>query len=194
MKQKQILGLGAAAVVLMGLAVYLSESRKPAAEAPLAGPLAPGLEAGLNEVKQVVVQAAGGETITLQRGEAGWGVEEKQGYAADVGKLRELLLNLAQAQRIEPKTAVEASYPVLGVQDVQAEGASNVLLRVAGAGPELAVILGRQVTTHPPAKRRRPEPNVDGHVERFAFEHLNQFALRMGMLDVQPPQNTAPRF
>jgi hypothetical protein len=143
MKQKQILGLGAAAVVLMGLAVYLSESRKPAEEAPAAGALAPGLEAGLNEVNQVVVQAAGGETITLKRGEAGWGVEEKQGYAADVGKLRELLLNLAQAQRIEPKTAVESSYPVLGVQDVEAEGASNVLLRVAGAGPELAVILGQ---------------------------------------------------
>ncbi len=143
MKQKQILGLGAAAVVLMGLAVYLSESRKPVAEAPLAGSLAPGLEAGLNEVNEVVVQAAGGETITLKRGEAGWGVQEKQGYAADVGKLRELLLNLAQAQRIEPKTAVEASYPVLGVQDVEAEGASNVLLRVAGAGPELAVILGQ---------------------------------------------------
>ena len=35
MKQKQILGLGAAAVVLMGLAVYLSESRKPAEEAPV---------------------------------------------------------------------------------------------------------------------------------------------------------------
>ena len=143
MKQKQILGLGAVAVVLMGLAVYLSESRKPAEEAPVAGPLAPGLEAGLNEVNQVVVQAAGGETITLKRGDAGWGVEEKQGYAADVGKLRELLLNLAQAQRIEAKTAVEASYPVLGVQDVEAEGASNVLLRVAGAGPELAVILGQ---------------------------------------------------
>ncbi|SDD42041.1 DUF4340 domain-containing protein [Aquimonas voraii] len=144
MKQKQILGLAAAAAVLMGLAVYLSESRKPAEEAPVAGPLAPGLEAGLNEVKQVVVQAAGGETITLKRGEAGWGVEEKQGYAADVGKLRELLLNLAQAQRIEPKTAVESSYPVLGVQDVDAEGASNVLLRVAGAGSEeWAVILGQ---------------------------------------------------
>lgn len=143
MKQKQILGLAVAAVALLGLAVYLSESRKPAVEAPLAGPLAPGLEAGLNEVRQVVVQAAGGETITLKRGDAGWGVEEKQGYAADVGKLRELLLNLAQAQRIEPKTAVESSYPVLGVQDIETEGASNVLLRVAGAGPELAVILGQ---------------------------------------------------
>lgn len=144
MKQKQLLGLGVVAVVLMGLAVYLSESRKPAEEAPVAGPLAPGLEAGLNEVNQVVVQAAGGETITLKRGGAGWGVEEKQGYAADVGKLRELLLNLAQAQRMEAKTAVEASYPVLGVQDVDAEGASNVLLRIAGAGSqELAVILGQ---------------------------------------------------
>lgn len=192
MKQKQILGLGAAAVVLLGLAVYLSESRKPAVEAPLAGPLAPGLEAGLNEVNQVVVQAAGGETVTLKRSETGWGVEEKQGYAADVGKLRELLLNLAQAQRIEAKTAVESSYPVLGVQDIEAEGASNVLLRVAGAGPELAVILGqnnsRGVGTFVRLKNDKQSWLVD---RNLAAEKTAGGWLQRDLLDIAPNRITS---
>jgi hypothetical protein len=133
MKQKQILGLGIAAVVLMGLAVYLSDARKPAVEAPLAGPLAPGLEARINDISEVRVQVAGGEVITLKREDSAWVVVEKQGFRADVVKLRELLLNIAQARRIEPKTALESSYPVLGVEDVDKEGASNVLISIVGA-------------------------------------------------------------
>ena len=39
MKQKQIIGLGVAAVLLMAVAVFVSESRKPAQEAPTAGPV-----------------------------------------------------------------------------------------------------------------------------------------------------------
>jgi hypothetical protein len=143
MKQKQILGLGIAAVVLMGLAVYLSDARKPAVEAPLAGPLAPGLEARINDISEVRVQVAGGEVITLKREDSAWVVVEKQGFRADVVKLRELLLNIAQARRIEPKTALESSYPVLGVEDVDKEGASNVLISIVGAEAPLAVILGQ---------------------------------------------------
>lgn len=199
MKQKQILGLGVAAIALLGLAVYLSESRKPALEAPIAGPLAPGLEAGLNEVSQIVVQAAGGETITLKRSQNGWGVEEKQGYAADVGKLRELLLNLAQAQRIEPKTSVESSYPVLGVQDVGAEGANNVLLRVTGAGPELAVILGQNNSRGAGTfvrlendkqswlvdRNLAAEKTVTGWLQR---DLMDIAANRITVVEVQPPE------
>lgn len=199
MKQSQILGLGVAAVLLLGLAVYLSESRKPAIGAPLAGPLAPGLQALLNEADQIVVQAAGGDTITLKRGQNGWGVEEKQAYAADVGKLRELLLNLAAAQRIEPKTAVESSYPVLGVQDIEAEGASNVLLRVTGAGPELAVILGqnnsRGAGTFVRLKNDRQswlvdrnlaaEKTVAGWLQR---DLMDIAANRITVIEVRPPE------
>lgn len=199
MKQKQILGLGIAAVALMGLAVYLSNARKPAVEAPMAGALAPGLEARLNDVSEVRVQVAGGEAITLQREESGWVVVEKQGYPADVGKLRELLLNIAQAQRIEPKTAVESSYPVLGVQDIDSEGASNVLLSVHGIEPPLAVILGQNNSRGAGTFVRLNDDRQSWLVDRnLAAEKTSSGWLQRDLLDiaanritgieVQPPE------
>ncbi len=199
MKQKQILGLGIAAVGLMGLAIYLSDARKPVIEAPLAGALAPGLEARLNDVSEVRVQAAGGEAITLKREESGWVVVEKQGYPADVGKLRELLLNIAQAQRIEPKTAVESSYPVLGVQDIDSEGASNVLLSVHGIEPPLAVILGQNNSRGAGTFVRLRDDRQSWLVDRnLAAEKTSSGWLQRDLLDiaanritgieVQPPE------
>jgi hypothetical protein len=143
MKQKQFIGLGVLAVALLGLALWLAESRKPAQEAALEGPLVPGLEARLNEVDRVRVQPAGATEITLVRTEAGWGVEQRHGYPADLAKLRQLLVGLAQARRLEPKTAVADSYAVLGVQDIEAEGANNVMITVEGGGEPVAVILGQ---------------------------------------------------
>lgn len=143
MKQKQFIGLGALALALLALALWLGESRKPSQQAAEEGPLVPGLEDRLNTLERIRVQPAGGEAITLERIEDSWSVANKQGYPADLGKLRELLLGLAQAQRVEPKTAVAMSYPVLGVQDVDAEGASNVQVSLEGAGQTVAVILGQ---------------------------------------------------
>jgi hypothetical protein len=143
MKQKQIIGLGVAAVLLMAVAVFVSQSRKPVQEAPSAGPLAAGLQAQLNALDSVVVRVAGGETITLKRVDSTWIVPEKHAFPADIAKLRELLLNVAQARRIEPKTAVASSYPVLGVQDIDAEGASNVLLQIGSGASAVEVILGQ---------------------------------------------------
>lgn len=192
MKQKQILGLGVAAVALMGLAVYLSDARKPAVEAPLAGPLAPGLEARINDVSEVRLQVAGGEALTLKREDSGWGVVEKQGYPADVGKLRELLLNIAQAQRIEPKTTVESSYPVLGVQDVDAEGASNVLLSVQGIEPPFSVILGQNNSRGAGTFVRIKDDRQSWLVDRnLAAEKTAQGWLQRDLLDIAANRITA---
>jgi hypothetical protein len=143
MKQKHIVGLGVAAVLLMAVAVFVTESRKPAQEAPTAGPLAAGLEAQLNTLDHVAVQVAGGETITLKRVDSTWTVQEKHAFPADIVKLRELLLNVAQSRRIEAKTAIASSYPVLGVQDIDAEGASNLLLQIGSGASAVEVILGQ---------------------------------------------------
>lgn len=143
MKQKQFVVLGVLAVALLALALWLGESRKPAQQAAEQGPLVPGLEQRLDTLERVMVQPAGAEAITLERVDASWTVAEKHGYPADLGKLRELLLGLAQARRVEPKTAVASSYPVLGVQDVDADGASNVEVSLEGAGHTVAVILGQ---------------------------------------------------
>jgi hypothetical protein len=143
MKQKQFIGLGALALALLALALWLGESRKPSQQAAEEGPLVPGLEDRLNTLERIRVQPAGGEAITLERIEDTWIVADKQGYPADLSKLRDLLLGLAQARRVEPKTAVAMSYPVLGVQDIDAEGASNVQVSLEGAGQTVAVILGQ---------------------------------------------------
>ncbi|MCG6117419.1 MAG: DUF4340 domain-containing protein [Aquimonas sp.] len=142
-KQKHLLGLAAAAVVLLLLAVALSESRRPAQEAVIEGPLLAGLEQALNSVERVEVLAADGEPITLLREGDRWQVREQHGYAANFGTLRELLLNLAQARRIEPRTANPGSYALLGVQDIDAEGATGVELRIQADSSDWRVILGQ---------------------------------------------------
>lgn len=199
MKQKQIIGLGVAAVLLMALAVFVSESRKPAQEAPSAGPLARGLEAQLNALDSVVVQVAGGETITLKRVDSTWTVQEKHAFPADIVKLRELLLNVAQARRIEPKTAVASSYPVLGVQDIDAEGASNVMLQIGSGESAVEVILGqnnsRGVGTFVRLKGEAQSWLVDRNLAagRTANDWLRRDVLdiaanRITSIEVQPAQ------
>lgn len=192
MKQKHLIGLGIAALVAMGAAVYLSEARKPAEQAPVAGPLAPGLEARINEVNEVAIRAAGGETITLVRAGDGWGVRERDGYPADVGRLRELLLNLAQAQRIEPKTAIEASYPRLGVQDPDSEGARNVLLSVAGIEPKLAVIIGDNNSRGPGTYVRLQGETQSWLIDRnLAADQTVTGWLQRDLFDIAPNRITA---
>lgn len=142
-KQKHLLGLAAVAVVLLVLAVVLSESRRPAQEAAIEGPLLPGLEQALNAADRVEVRVAGAEPITLGREGERWVLEQQHGYAADFGKLRELLLNLAQARRIEPRTANPGSYPLLGVQDIEDEGASGVELGIRAGDRRWQLILGQ---------------------------------------------------
>ena len=202
MKQQQIIGLGVVAVLLMAVAVFVSESRKPAQEAPTAGPLAAGLEAQLNTLDSVVVQVAGGETITLKRVDSIWTVQEKHGFPADIVTLRELLLNVAQARRIEPKTAVASSYPVLGVQDIDAEGASNVLLQIGSGESAVEVILGQNNSRGAGTfVRRKGEAQswlVDRNLAagRTASEWLRRELLdiaanRITAIEVQPAQGGA---
>jgi len=143
MKQNHIIGLGVLAIALLGAAVYVSESRKPAREAIAEGLLAPTLESRLNDVTEVRIKAAAGDAITLKRVGDRWTVAEKAGYRADTAELRGLLLKLAQARRTAAKTALPASYAVLGVEDIDAEGASSVLVTVLADAPLLEVILGQ---------------------------------------------------
>jgi len=99
-----------------------------------------GLRAALNDVDRVVISRDGSET-TIRRTDEGWGVEEYDGYAADVGKLRSLLIALADAAVIEEKTSNPERYDRLGVADPAAGGA-GVLLTVTGPGVEHTLILG----------------------------------------------------
>ncbi len=133
-----LLAVVAALAVIAGV-LSLSERREMESDALLM----PALKPVLNDLTRITVLGAGAETVaTLERSAAGWSVAERAGYPADLGRLRALLLGLAEARIVEEKTSNPDSYAKLGVQDIEAEDAGGVRLNLEADGQAFSVILG----------------------------------------------------
>lgn len=107
-----------------------------------AGPLLPGLKSRANEVEQVrISRSAGEESVTIRRDGGAWVVSDRDDYPADVGKLRQLIIALADASIVEEKTSNPEQYEKLGVDD-PAEGGDGARVFAGGEGFSYEVILG----------------------------------------------------
>lgn len=103
--------------------------------------LIPGLKERINEIDAIAVTGSGdAESVSIAREGDGWRVKEKDGFAADVGKLREVLLALAEARKLEQKTANPELFAQLGVEGPDAGG--GTLIEISGADLLYAVIIG----------------------------------------------------
>lgn len=144
MNQKTLLGLAIAAVVALGAAALVSHFNRPVSEVSFDDAwLAPALRDHVNDVSKVVIKGAGDKTLaTLVRGDKGWTLAEKGGYAVDSGKLRDLLLKIADAKLVEQKTSNKDKYAALGVQDVSDAGAKGVQVELQGLAQPFDVIVG----------------------------------------------------
>lgn len=132
-----------AAVVAMVLAVWAGSLREPAETLGTGEPLVPGLAEGINEVRALkITGAANGVIATLNRSEGGWTIAEKNGHPADVAKIREYLLKLADARVIEAKTADPNNYAKLGVEEVSAVEAKGALLEITGLAAPVRLVVG----------------------------------------------------
>src|SRR5690606_19131546 len=99
-----------------------------------------------NDIRTIRIRTAGDVLeATLVRGESGWAVEERDGWPVDVGKLRDFLLKLAQAKRIEAKTDNPSLYYKLGVEDIATKDTPGVQLAFEGLAQPLKLIVGRNV-------------------------------------------------
>lgn len=141
---KVLVGLGSAALITTLAAVLLVSHRQPAGENALGGEYAlPELSRQLNDVQSISLKVAEDKTaVTLVKNDQGWVVKEKDAYPADTGKLRELLLKLADARLLEQKTANPERYATLGVTDIQAKDAKGVLIIPEGLKPPRQLIVG----------------------------------------------------
>jgi hypothetical protein len=107
--------------------------------------LIPGLKERINEIDAIAVTGSGDtESVSIARDSDGWRIKEKDGYPADVGKLREVLLALADARKLEQKTANPELYAQLGVEGPEAGG--GMLIEISGDNSSddlrYAVIIG----------------------------------------------------
>ena len=142
MKGRTLMLLALVSLVLVIAIAWLAEERAPqGADAAQRALLLPELEAGLNAIERVRIASAEGEAV-LERGESGWTMPARGGWPADTGKLRELLLALAQSRTLEPKTANPGLHAKLGVEDVGEGSGSGVLVELGGGGLQQAVIVG----------------------------------------------------
>jgi hypothetical protein len=143
MHNKKFVRIAIAAAVALLLAVWAGSVREPASTMGTGEALVPGLADGLNEVRSLKITGAGNLPIaTLNRGESGWTVAEKNGYRADVAKIREFLLKLSQATVIEAKTSDPNHYAKLGVEDVSGTDAKGALVEIGGLKAPVRLIVG----------------------------------------------------
>jgi uncharacterized protein DUF4340 len=131
------------AVVLVVLGALAFFGQRGQSTGPTAGgPLVPGLQAALNDVTEIKITKAGGETVaTIDKHADGWNVAEKGGYSADVTKLRQNLRALAEAKILETKTANPAFYDKLGVQDIASDKATGFAVTITVPGKDFGTLI-----------------------------------------------------
>ena len=103
----------------------------------------PGLAPRLADVASVEIRRTGLD-LTFVRNGNGWRVEQKSGYPGDGGKIRRVVLALADMTLVEPKTAELALYPRLGVED-PGHGKSTLVVIKDKSGADIgSLIVGRR--------------------------------------------------
>lgn len=178
MSSRNVLILLAAVIVLVALVLYGQRGGSGSS-----GKLfAPSLEAALNDIERVTITKANNETVvTLERKPDGWVAANKNGYAADIGKLRQGLRALAEAKILEQKTANPELYSHLGVEDISGEKAAGVAVTLTAKGKDLpTLILGNADGSKHRYVRRA------GEAQSYLIDKNPEFARGVGQwLDAQ---------
>ena len=143
MNQHSVIKLLAATALVIGLAFWASTSRHSESAGGDSGSLLPGLTATLNDISSVRIVGAGNQTlVTLNKAAEGWGVSEREGYSADIEKVRGLLIGLANAVLVEAKTSNPELYSKLGVEDVASASATGLRIELDGGSAPVKLIVG----------------------------------------------------
>jgi len=144
MKSKTIALL--AGITIVGILLAVFANREPSSSLPKSGQLVfPDLMNVVNDVNEVVIETQE-QTMTLVRGEQTWGVKEKAGYRADVEKVKQVIVGLADLRIHESKTQNPELYERLGLQDKDQEGSTSktVTVKTADNSEAAKLVIGNQ--------------------------------------------------
>jgi hypothetical protein len=132
MRNKGLIALLVVTVAAVIIAEFAGRGGMATAD-PLDGTaVLPNVEPRLADIGQLAL-VRGNEKITLQRQGDAWTDEEKSNYPANVVKVRQTLLGLAELRLVEPKTRKSALYPRLDVEDAGQKGAKSTLVTISDA-------------------------------------------------------------
>jgi uncharacterized protein DUF4340 len=140
MQKKGFLALAAATAVLVVLAIIaVATGNHDVSRAPPGRRALPGLAGRLGEVAAVDLRRSD-LTATFRRQGERWLVAERGDYPANSGRVRQLVLAMAELTLVEPKTERPALYPRLEVED-PGKGKSSLVSLKDKAGKTLAALI-----------------------------------------------------
>jgi hypothetical protein len=141
---QRLVWLLAAAAAVIGLALWVASARNDAAS-PEQERVFPTLRDALQDVSEIRLTKGDGSAVTLQKQSTAWQLVERA-YPADTGRIRKLLLDLAELEIREWKTSDSANYSKLGVEDATTPAASSTLVEVVTPKQRYSVLIGKQST------------------------------------------------
>jgi len=153
-----------AVLAAAGAAVILSDRSAWTAADSRAGQKAiPGLR--LSEVAEIAIRDSPGE-LHLVRGETGWSVRERAGFAADTDRVAALLVKLAELKVVQSEPLPEsqrARLELLEPKDKAAGTGTLIELKDAKGGSLGRLLLGKKIVKNPPvAALSRGETEATG--------------------------------
>jgi len=148
-------------IVLLATLFSITLSKKQG-DTSAGGLLFPDLRAQINDITEVSVIKAG-ESLTVTNDSGQWVLVERENYPVDTGKLRQLLLTLANATKLEQKTSNPEMYERLGVEDTAANSTGSEI-RINGPDSETSLILGNL------AQRKYRYARIPGQTESWLID------------------------
>ena len=144
-KPHQFIVLAVASVlsVVLALGMFASANRWSAGKVEGSAFL-PELVRGINTIGAIEV-TQGGQSLTIERAGQAWRVRDRAGYPAKPETARTLLVALAQAQLVEPRTSVKDKLALLELEDPAGKDAKSRRVRALDAAGKVVsdVVLGR---------------------------------------------------
>jgi hypothetical protein len=143
-QRRGLIFLAAAAAVITALAIAaVATGDRQASSTPANRPAFPALAGELGEVASVALERKGLAATFLRWGNH-WFVAQKGNYPAATGKLRQIVLSLADMRLVEPKTRLADLYPRLEVED-PGSGPATLVAVADRSGKDLArLIVGKR--------------------------------------------------
>ena len=161
-----------------GAAVVLSDRSAWTAADSRAGQKAiPGLR--LSEVAELAIRDSSGE-LHLVRGETGWSVRERAGFAADTDRIAALLVKLAELKIVQSEPLPEsqrARLELLEPKDKLAGAGTAIELKDAKGGTLGQLLLGKKIVKSSPVASLS-----HGEAVTLGIHFAARLSVRLGLL------------
>ncbi len=143
----------------------------------------------LSEVAEIAIRDSAGE-LHLARGEAGWSVRERAGFAADTDRIAALLVKLAELKIVQSEPLPEsqrARLQLLQPKEDKAQGTGTVIeLKDAKGGSLGRLLLGKKIVKSPPvASLSRGEADATGRYVTVGGEAGTMLAVGEPLTEVE---------